>query len=64
MKQNAQQVRSIVLTLIMAGVAGAGFAVAGTTAQNNTWIRADVDAGTNRSQMSTLQRPAAPRIRT
>ena len=64
MKQNAQQVRSILLTLIMAGVAGAGFAAAATTAESGTWIEVNVDAGANPSQLPTLPRPTALRIRT
>jgi len=54
MKQNAQQVRPKFLTLIMAGVAGAGFAAA-AAAETGTGINANVDAGTTFSAPGTAQ---------
>ena len=64
MKQNAQQARSVILTLIMAGVAGAGLAAAGTPAQSDTWIKVNVDAGACPSRFPTAPSPTALRIRT
>ncbi|MHB1086009.1 MAG: hypothetical protein ACYCZA_14375 [Thiobacillus sp.] len=45
MKQNTQQVRTKLLTLIMAGVAGAGLAAAATAAGLGGGINASVGAG-------------------
>ena len=45
MKQNAQQVRTKFLTLIMAGVAGVGFAAAATAAGVGVGVNANVGAG-------------------
>jgi hypothetical protein len=55
MKQNAQQVRHKFLTLIMAGVAGAGFAAAAVAAETGTGINANVDAGATFSAPGTAQ---------
>jgi hypothetical protein len=55
MKQNAQQVRTKLLTLIMAGVAGAGLAAAAPAAETGTGIDARVDAGTTVSAPDTAQ---------
>jgi len=64
MKQNAQQVRSVILALIMAGAAGAGLAGAGTTAQSDTWLKVNVDAGADPSRFPTPPCQTALRIRT
>ena len=45
MKQYAQQVRTRLLTLIMAGVAGAGFASVATAAGMGGGIKSDVGTG-------------------
>lgn len=64
MKQNTQHARSVILTLIMAGVAGAGLAAAGTTAQSDTWIKVNVEVGADPSRFPTPPSPTALRIRT
>ena len=55
MKHNAQQVRPKLLTLIMAGVAGAGFAAAAVAAETGAGINANVDAGTTFSAPGTAR---------
>lgn len=45
MKQNIQQLRPKFLTLILAGVAGAGFAAAAVAAETGSGINANVEAG-------------------
>lgn len=45
MKQNAQQIRTKLLTVIMAGVAGVGFAAAATAAGVGVGINTNVGAG-------------------
>ena len=55
MKQNAQQVRTKLLTLIMAGVAGAGFAAAATAAGIDGGINANVGTGATVSAPDTTQ---------
>ena len=55
MKQNAQQVRTQLLTLIMAGVTGAGFAAAATAAGIGGGVNANVGAGANVSVPGTAQ---------
>jgi hypothetical protein len=45
MKQNAQQIRTQLLTVIMAGVAGVGFAAAATAAGVGGGVNANVGAG-------------------
>lgn len=57
MKRNNQQVRTKLLTLIVASVAGAGFAAAVSAAGIGGGINADVDAG---ATVSTPDTPQAP----
>ena len=45
MMRNAQQIRSKLLTVILAGVAGVGFATAATAAGVDIGVDANVDAG-------------------
>ena len=55
MKQYAQQVRTQLLTLIMAAVAGAGFASAATAAGLGGGVNANVGAGANVSVPGAAQ---------
>src|SRR5512141_2945865 len=55
MKQYAQQVRTQLLTLIMAGVAGAGLATAATAAGLGGGAHADVGAGASVPAPDTAQ---------
>jgi len=55
MKQNTQQVRTKLLTLIVASVAGAGFAAAASAAGIGSGSNADVGAGATVSTPDTAQ---------
>ena len=59
MKQTAQQLRTKLLTLIMAGAAGAGFAAAATATETGNVINAHIDAVTTVSAPDTAQADGA-----